>query len=140
MAAQTLEVPRALSSLSTLLDRLERAFERREVDENSAFWVRLAVDEVFTNMIRHNRPGGDRISLDLDITDRRIAVRLTDYDVPPFDPATLPRVDPTLPASERKPGGLGVFFVRSKMDELTYAHEDGNLSVSFSKAREPADD
>ena len=140
LATQTFEFPRTLSALSTLFDRLERAFEQREVDKGSAFWVRLAVDEVFTNMIRHNRSKGDRISLDLDITDRRIAVRLTDYDVPPFDPATIPPVDPSLPAAQRKPGGLGVFFVREKMDELSYAHEDGNLSVFFAKTREPPDD
>lgn len=139
LATQAFEFPRTLSALGTLLDRLERAFEQRAVDEGSAFWVRLAVDEVFTNMIRHNPSGGDRISMELDITDHRIAVRLTDYDVPPFDPATIPAVDPSLPTAERRPGGLGVFFVREKMDDLSYAHQDGNMTVFFAKTREPPD-
>ena len=57
-----------------------------------------------------------------------------------FDPTTVPVVDTTLSAEERTPGGLGVFIVRSQMDDVVYSHENGNLSVSFTKYRELADD
>lgn len=140
LATWTSEFPRVLSALTELLDFLEKAFESYDVDSRSAFWVTLAAEEVFTNMIRHNRSSDDRISMDLGITESRILVRLTDYGVPPFDPATVPVVDTTLSAEERVPGGLGVFIVRSKMDDVAYSHQDGNLSVSLTKYREPADD
>ncbi|MCH7665794.1 MAG: ATP-binding protein [Acidobacteria bacterium] len=139
-ATQTSEFPRVLSALSELLDLLGEVFEQYNVDNRSAFWVTLAAEEVFTNMIRHNRSSDNRISMDLDITETRISVRLTDYGVPPFDPATVPEVDTTLSAEQRTPGGLGVFIVRSKMDDVTYSHQNGNLSVSFTKYRKLADD
>lgn len=140
LATQRSEFPRVLSALSGLLDLLGKAFERYDVDSRTAFWVALAAEEVFTNMIRHNRSSDDRISMDLGITETRISVRLTDYGVPPFDPMTAPVVDTTLSAEERTPGGLGVFIVRSQMDDVAYSHENGNLSVSFTKCRELADD
>lgn len=77
--------------------------------------------------------------MDLDITDSAISVALTDFGVEPFDPTSVPDVDPTLPADRRTPGGLGVFLVRSKMDDLRYLHSDGNMTVSFTKNRESAE-
>jgi len=138
-AAQVVEFPRSLGALRALFDYLEEAFEREAVDRDSAFWVTLAVEELFTNMIRHNRSNSDRITLGLDISDDRICARLTDYEVPPFDPSTVAPVDPTASAEDRVPGGLGVFFVRAKMDEVAYSYQNGNLSVEISKARKSSD-
>lgn len=107
-----------------------------DVDEATAFWVNLAAEELFTNMIRHNRSTGNRIEAHLEITARDISMSLTDFGVPPFEPDSVPEVDPTLSAAERTPGGLGVFIVRSKTDDLSYRHDDGNMTVSFTKNRE----
>lgn len=136
---QVVEFPRVVSALGALFDYLEEAFEREAVDRESAFWVALAVEELFTNMIRHNRSSSDHITLELDISEDRICARLTDYEVPPFDPSTVAPVDPTASAEERVPGGLGVFFVRARMDDVAYSYQNGNLSVEISKARKSND-
>ena len=44
---------------------------------------------------------------------------------PAFDPRKTPAPDPETPIEERNPGGLGIFLVRSKMDEMDYRREDG---------------
>lgn len=140
LATQTHEFPRVLSALDELLDLLGTVFEQYRVEDPSAFWLTLGVEEVFTNMIRHNPPSESCISLVLEVDAERISARLTDYDVPPFDVSSVPEFDPTQSVEERNPGGLGVFFVRSKMDEVVYSHDNGNLSVSLTKYREARGD
>ena len=50
-------------------------------------------------------------------------VDLVDTDVEPFDPKTaeVPPVDAGI--GERRPGGLGIYLVRSMVDDLNYDYE-----------------
>ena len=46
----------------------------------------------------------------------------------PFDPTVQDEVDTTLPAEERRIGGLGIHIVRQMMDSINYERMD-NLNV-----------
>jgi len=137
---QTNELPRTLSALDELFEVLERALKSQAVDEKSAFWINLAAEELFTNMVRHNKAEGDKVMLELNIDSERVSLALTDYGVAPFDPKQAAPVDVTLPTEERTPGGLGVHLVQSTMDDVKYDHRDGNLTVSFTRFRGATDD
>ena len=132
------EFPRTNAALDGLFGLLNEAFEQHGVDQGTRFWVNLSAEEVFTNMVRHNRETGERIAVEVDVGADTVSVDLTDFGVEPFDPASAPKVDTSLPAERRSPGGLGVFIVHSKMDEVSYRHDEGNLTVSFTKNRNPA--
>ena len=79
----------------------------------------LAVDEACTNIIRHAY-GGDhdqKIEVQLRMHPDRIEVKLRDYGRKP-DPAKIkPRE-----LHDIRPGGLGVHFIRTIMDEVVYDH------------------
>ncbi len=135
MATLQGEFPRKLSALRGLLDFLGSTLEEHAVDQASIFWTQLAAEEIFTNMVRHNRSTGNRIALHLEVSADAVTTQLTDYGAEAFDPNSVPAVDPTLTAAERTPGGLGVFIVRSKMDEVDYRHDNGNMTVTMTKYR-----
>lgn len=96
---------------------------RAGVPDDAAFAVRLAVEEAFTNIVRHgyaDEPGPVRC--ELRITDDRLAVTLVD-EAPTFDPADSPTPDVDAALDDRLEGGLGWHLVRQVMDEVR--HEPG---------------
>jgi anti-sigma regulatory factor (Ser/Thr protein kinase) len=79
----------------------------------------LAVDEACTNIIRHAYDGdhNQKIEMQLGLHPDRIEVKLRDYGRKP-DPAKIkPRE-----LHDIRPGGLGVHFIRTIMDEVVYDH------------------
>lgn len=109
------------------------------LSDRISYFVNLAVEEIFTNMVRHNHPGGDHITVALDVGTGWIRARLIDYDVEPFDPDSVPEVDIDLPLADRRAGGLGLHMVKSVVDRLTYEYESRVMSVSFQKNLVPSD-
>ncbi len=123
MAAASGEFRREIEALGEVFEFLETFVDGQEVDEKTAFCINLVVEELFTNMVRHNVGGGDRISVSIERQDDHLHLELVDTDVEPFDPETaeVPPVDAGI--GERRPGGLGVYLVRSMVDNLDYDYE-----------------
>ena len=123
MAAISGEFRREIEALGEVFAFLETFVDGQEVDEKTAFCINLVVEELFTNMVRHNEGGGDRITVSIERRDDHLRLELVDSDVEPFDPETLeiPRVDAGI--GERRPGGLGIHLVRSMVDDLNYDYE-----------------
>lgn len=92
--------------------------------------VKLAVDEACTNIIEHAY--GVEIGGDIECTcmaDRTcIKIILRDHGKQ-FDPTLAPDPDLTLELENRPIGGLGVFLMKTLMDEIHYEAlgESGNL-------------
>jgi serine/threonine-protein kinase RsbW len=61
---------------------------------------------------------------------------VTDFDVEPFDITKAEKVDVDLPLSERKPGGLGIHFVRDMADSVAYDYTDRRSKVTITKKLE----
>lgn len=131
--AQLLDLPREVASLEPLFSVLEEGFQSHAIDERTSYCLKLSAEELFTNMVRHNVGGGDRISVLLDITAERIRLELTDHEVEPFDPDSIAPVDVDQPVEQRRPGGLGMHLVRSLVDRVSYQYDEGKLKVSVIK-------
>jgi anti-sigma regulatory factor (Ser/Thr protein kinase) len=110
------------------------------VDEGLAavdrFAVDLAVEEIFTNMVKYG-DGHHAIDIELDALGDRLTIRLTDHDVSPFDITAVEEIDTSSPLSERPEGGLGLHLVRELMDEIDYAYEDRRSTVILVKRIKP---
>ena len=100
---------------------LDRVFEfvGRFVSDRS---IDLAVEEIFTNFVRHNAEGAGNIEIRLRRADNDVTIVLIDRDTPKFD--MMPEPDVTQPLEERTPGGLGLFLTRKMMDRVDYKHEN----------------
>jgi anti-sigma regulatory factor (Ser/Thr protein kinase) len=128
-------IPRRIEALEEVFSLLEDELAAHEVDKGSSYEIKLATEEIFTNLVRHQKGGRDRIRIDLDVSEDEIVVRLTDFDAEPFDLRSAPVVDVRRPIEEREPGGLGLHLVRTMLDEVDYEHRDGNLTVVLVKRR-----
>jgi serine/threonine-protein kinase RsbW len=117
------EFRREIDAIGEVFAFLETFADGHEIDEKTAFCINLVVEELFTNMVRHNQGGGDRITVSLERRNDRVHLELVDIDVEPFDPNTaeVPPVDAGI--AERRPGGLGIYLVRKMVDDLNYNYE-----------------
>ena len=85
-------------------------------EKKTAEEVLLAVDEALTNIIRHayvGKPG--KMMVEIDVSNDKVEIVLEDHGKK-FDPTQVP--SPELP--RQKPGGLGVHFIRTIMDQVIY--------------------
>ena len=123
MTAVSGEFRREIEAIGEIFALLETFTDGQKIDEKTAFCINLVVEELFTNMVRHNKGGGDRITVSIERQDNQVHLELVDTDVEPFDPATaeVPPVDAGIEA--RRPGGLGIYLVRKMVDELDYDYE-----------------
>jgi anti-sigma regulatory factor (Ser/Thr protein kinase) len=124
---------RDFDSLTALYEFAEDIFTAHEIGEAVRFPVHLALEELFTNMVKYSPDADGNIGVDVVIDGGVVTVTLTDDDVDEFD-VTRPRdIDPGAPLSERTPGGLGLYLLQNLVDRLEYDYQDRRSSVVFAK-------
>ncbi|MFO7652419.1 MAG: ATP-binding protein [Candidatus Krumholzibacteriia bacterium] len=95
--------------------------------------LELVVEELFTNLVRHNQGGGSDIVLELAWSDGALRILLIDREVDDFEsPVALPPPDRRAPRMNRE-GGLGIPLVRGLCDELVYDYRDRTVTVTAVK-------
>ena len=95
--------------------------------------LRLACEEIVMNVTTYAYPEGADGFLDVDIqkTDR-IVIRFEDGGVP-FNPLAQEMPDTMLSWKKRRIGGLGIFLVRRKMDDVRYVYKNGKNVLTIEK-------
>jgi len=138
MTAVSGEFRREIEAIGDVFAFLETFADGQEIDEKTAFCINLVVEELFTNMVRHNEGGGDRITLSVERRNDCVHLELVDFDVEPFDPesAEVPSVDAGI--EDRRPGGLGIYLVKKMVDDLNYKYETGErrMRITVTKTLE----
>ena len=124
---------RNLDSLAELFAFLKGAAQDYGLDDRTTFSVNMAVEELFTNMIKYGSGGEDAIEVGLDREGDQLIVRLVDTDSEPFDLNALESVDTSAPLAERRPGGLGIHLVKCLMDEVTYEYKNRITRIKLVK-------
>jgi anti-sigma regulatory factor (Ser/Thr protein kinase) len=94
--------------------------------------LHLAVEELFTNMVKYNSGRSGEIDIEVRTDEDRVGVVLIDRDTDPFDPSDVGPVDVDRPIEHRRRGGLGLHLVRSMVDTLDYQYRDREMRVSVS--------
>lgn len=123
-----LTVPAELSSLMPSRDFVVAACRRAGLGAEDELALKLAVDEVLSNLVEHAGLGaGDDIELIVECREGEVRVTVEDQG-PPFHPDRAPWVDTAAPAEERSIGGMGWHLVRQMVDEVHYATHTGNGS------------
>lgn len=128
---------RDLAILPEVFDFLDGLFSSANIDPKVRFPVELAVEEIFTNLVRHNRKGRKDIAIRMSVRRGELAVELTDFEAANFDvTGEIPMVDINKPLQARTPGGLGVHLVKKLMDRVEYNHDDGVSIITLYKKLE----
>ncbi len=126
-----LEVPATVGALGDIASFVLRLAGRAGLDKGAAYRLRLAVDELATNIVMHGYRGGDgRITVRGRSGPGRVRIVIEDT-APAFDPVEgrLPPA-PGVPPENRRIGGLGIHLALTSVDEFSYAYRDGrNIST-----------
>jgi anti-sigma regulatory factor (Ser/Thr protein kinase) len=132
----TASFKRELKSLEILLEFLDSFMTQHRVGASVKPTLFLAVDEMFTNMVRHQPNASNEITVTVEEKEGSIIVRLFDPGANPFDLTKTKDPDFTVPMNERSPGGLGIYLTRKLMDEVRYEHRDDRAVVTLVKKLE----
>ena len=129
---------REIDALDEIFRHLEDFVEESAVDDGVAFTIKLVVEELFTNMVRHSPGGGEEIDLGIERADDCIHLELVDTGVERFDPSTVPSPAVDAGIGERRPGGLGLYLVQTMVDDVSYTYrpETRQMRVSVTKRLE----
>jgi anti-sigma regulatory factor (Ser/Thr protein kinase) len=117
---------RSFDSLEPLFNLTRDFCARNGVDPGVLPTVDLAVEELFTNMVKYSPGGAAFVRIDLAAIPGGLDVTLTDNDVEPFDVTLAPDVDTGLPIEQRNPGGLGLHLIRRLVDAIDYEYSENN--------------
>ena len=111
-----------------ILEAILNSPEVSSCNQKEALTLQLACEEIVMNVTSYAYPEGSDGFLDVKIqkTDR-ITIRFEDGGVP-FNPLEQEMPDTQLSWNQRRIGGLGIFLLRRKMDDVSYAYE-GNKNV-----------
>jgi anti-sigma regulatory factor (Ser/Thr protein kinase) len=123
------------------LDRQTTSFlDTCRVPPREAYVVRLALEELLTNVVKYTRqePYSDLMDVRLTASPVGLQIVIT-YEGPAFDPRESPDPDIRAPLSNRKLGGLGLFLVRNLVDDLEYARVFGLNRVDVRVSISPVD-
>jgi anti-sigma regulatory factor (Ser/Thr protein kinase) len=104
------------------------------LDSEIEFDLNLALEELFTNSIRHGGCGGmhDAARVRLRLTADGVGVEYSDRGAA-FNPLDAPEPDLTAPLMERPVGGLGVFMVRRVVQDLRYRRRDETNEITMTR-------
>ena len=124
-------VPGRYESLSEMSEFVTAAVRDASWDEDQIFHVQVAVDEACSNIIEHayGPDHSGQVTLTCCVAGQGdLVITIHDHGRP-FDPATVP--DPPIGAElDNLPeGGLGLYFMRKLMDQVTFRfdREQGNV-------------
>lgn len=98
--------------------------------------TRLAVDEAFTNIIKHAYQNDESkpVNLELQFDTEKLCIILTDrgrgFDVKAY---TFPDVKKQI--KEKKRGGMGVYLIHNLMDEVIYRNQKNENHIIMCKHR-----
>jgi len=121
---------------SQILDDILESPEVSSCNKDVTLSLKLACEEIVINVTSYAYPEGADGFLDVDIQKNdRIVIRFEDGGVP-FNPLEQETPDTSLSWDERPIGGLGIFLVRSMMDDVRYVYEDYKNVLTIEKKYE----
>jgi len=124
---------RDYDSLTAIYEFAEEILAANEIAEAVRFPVHLAMEELFTNMVKYSPDSDAEISVDVVVNEGAVTVTLTEDDVDEFDVTRPSNVDTSAPLAERTPGGLGLHLLQNIVDKLEYDYHNRRSRVIFTK-------
>ncbi len=124
---------RSFDSLAAIYEYAEEALAANDLGDAVRFPVHLALEELFTNMVKYSPDGEGEIDVSVDASGAGVTVTLTEYGVDEFDVTTPRDIDTAAPLDARTPGGLGLYLIQNLVDKLEYHYQDRRSRVIFTK-------
>ncbi|HXR36138.1 MAG TPA: ATP-binding protein [Candidatus Binataceae bacterium] len=116
----------SFTELARLAAETARFCREHGLDGDVEFDLNLALEELFTNVVRHGGCEGmaEAARVRFEMLADGVGIEFADRGAP-FDPLAAPTPDLEAPLENRRPGGLGIHLVRQIMRDLRYDRADG---------------
>ena len=130
----TLILKNDVSELESVISLVSDLCVRNSIPPETERDLKLALDEMITNVVQHAYPGSGEHHFILQITasNEEFVARIEDDGVE-FNPTEHPIPDLDAPLEERKVGGLGIHLVRQIMTSVEYQRVAGKNVVTLRK-------
>lgn len=109
----------------------EFGFKQQDVAD-----IRLAVDEAYTNIIKHSYKNDSHKSVDIQLgfNGNEFWISLLDTGES-FDPSSYTEPDVRQKIKEKKRGGVGVYLIKKLMDDVKYSNKGPRNEIRMIKKR-----
>ena len=123
------------AALNKVIAFAEEELEKAECPMRTLMQITVSIEEIFVNIAHYAYPentGKLLLGIDYDDCEKTFTFRFRDQGIL-FNPLDKPDPDVTLPAEERKVGGLGIFLMKKNMDGYSYTHENNENILTMWK-------
>ena len=111
-----------INNLSKIRDFLQKMADQNHFSNKNIHAIKLAVEEVCTNIIRHGYKNKKLGSIQIEVIIRKSSLTVIIIDQGhTFDPRQVKDPDLVKYVEIGKVGGLGIMMVRKLMDEINYS-------------------
>ena len=122
------------SELRRLKGELHKYCEFRELPSNIVFAITLSLDEVLTNVISYGYDDHDEHLINVTLRSGKGIIEVSvEDDGKPFNPLEFSTPDLKCPLDEWPIGGLGIYLVKTYMNELEYERVGGKNRLTMRK-------
>lgn len=125
MMFETLTTGAVIENLNAVISFVEEHADQFGLETKKKFGLLIAAEEAFVNVCHYAYPQSEGVvSFSCGNDDGAFVVEISDRGEP-FDVLSLPDPDITADLLDREIGGLGVHFIRSLTDQVSYRYENG---------------
>lgn len=124
---------REITSLESIFAFIEQFISSNDVAPSVVYPVQLALEELFTNILKYQSGGESDVTVTLEKTEDKLIIRLRDFDSEPFDITKSEEVDTNSYIQQKKPGGLGIHLIKKMVDSLDYEYNNRTSTITLIK-------
>ncbi len=120
-----LELPARVENLYQFLEAITGCAREQGIHPDKIDDMELALEEILVNIFNYayqNQIGSTKIACYL-MDDKRFTLEIEDSGIP-FNVLSIDEPDLTADISKRKVGGLGIYFMKTLMDDVQYVRKD----------------
>ncbi len=131
----TLVVPASSDELDRVQALVDDRLDRLDCPMETRVQIQIAVEELFVNIARYAyapEQGETVVRCVAEREPKAVTIEFRDHGKP-FDPLAKADADVTLAADERPIGGLGIYMVKTSMDDVRYVYENGENVLTIYK-------
>ena len=130
---ETLKKKATLENLDIFLRFVKQFAQKEGFDVDISSELELVAEEVIVNIVNYAYPQeeGD-VEITLSMNNNILSFCVVDEGAP-FDMTLVEDPDITLSIEEKEIGGMGIFFVKHIMDEISYERKENKNILTLAK-------
>ena len=134
-----LDIEALVDNLDTVIAFVDSELEAAECPPKIQMQIDLAVEEIFVNIANYAydpETGPATVRVEVNPDHSNVSITFIDHGVP-YDPLAKDDPDITQSAEDRAVGGLGIFLIKSIMDDVSYERSEGRNVLTMKKYYKP---